>query len=135
MGVRRVLSKLPKQVREDDDRQEESHKREGHVHARQPSWWPVDDEAAKQAYFEWCRTKGGHLTTNLPMLEIDGRYVSGSARKRAIEHAGANMRDAPGREEGGRSPAPATRQPRRTHIQPRCTLTAAVHRLAVCVAR
>jgi len=46
---------------------------------KQPSWSPVDDDDARLAYFAKCRTMGGHLTTNLPMLNIDGRYVTQTA--------------------------------------------------------
>lgn len=45
----------------------------------QPSWAPVEDEEKKLAYFAECRKLGGHLTTNLPLLHMDGRYVTQTA--------------------------------------------------------
>ena len=39
----------------------------------------MGDAAAQSAYFADCRSKGGNLTTNVPMLHIDGRYLTQSA--------------------------------------------------------
>ena len=39
----------------------------------------MTSETDKQAYFAKCRELGGHLTTNVPMLKIDGKYLTQSA--------------------------------------------------------
>jgi len=39
----------------------------------------MSDEAAKLAYFAKCRELGGNLTTNVPMLEIDGMCLTQSS--------------------------------------------------------
>lgn len=49
----------------------------------QPSWTPSDDEdestRRQQEYFHMCRGLGGHLTTNIPMLHVDGKFVTQTA--------------------------------------------------------
>ncbi|GMI48144.1 hypothetical protein TrCOL_g12089 [Triparma columacea] len=46
----------------------------------------IQDEAMKEQFFEDCRKLGGHTTTNIPMLEMDGKiYTQSSA---IIRHVG-----------------------------------------------
>ena len=52
---------------------------EGGLTWTQPSWSPTEDEAKRDAYFADCRKLGGHLTTNLPLLHMDERYVTQTA--------------------------------------------------------
>lgn len=51
---------------------------ESDVEFEQPAF-SMGDAAAQSAYFADCRSKGGNLTTNVPMLHIDGRYLTQSA--------------------------------------------------------
>ena len=48
---------------------------EAGVSSEQPSFVFGDQDAMKK-YFEDCRCKGGNLTTNVPMLYIDGLYLT-----------------------------------------------------------
>jgi glutathione S-transferase len=46
----------------------------------------IQDQAMKERFFEDCRKLGGHTTTNIPMLEMDGKiYTQSSA---IIRHVG-----------------------------------------------
>jgi len=63
----------------------------------QPSF-NMTDEAAKLAYFAKCRELGGNATTNIPMLKIDGHYLTQShavlkyaARKFGLYPAGDDV--------------------------------------------
>lgn len=38
----------------------------------------MSDDAEKQAFFEKCRGMGGNLTSNTPMLELDGKFYTQS---------------------------------------------------------
>jgi glutathione S-transferase len=38
----------------------------------------MGDETDKNAYMEKCRELGGNITTNIPMLYIDGLYLTQS---------------------------------------------------------
>lgn len=51
---------------------------EAGVPFEQPSFAFGDQDAMKK-YFEDCRCKGGNLTTNVPMLYIDGLYLTQSS--------------------------------------------------------
>ena len=50
---------------------------EAGVEWEQPSF-TITDATARDEYFADCRCKGGNLTTNVPMLYIDGRYLTQS---------------------------------------------------------
>ena len=39
----------------------------------------MGDQASTKAYFDDCRSKGGNLTTNVPMLFMDGQYFTQSS--------------------------------------------------------